>query len=154
MPIRIFYEEITFKLPNPARVKTWVKSVAKLEGFEIGDISYIFCSDNFLLSLNQEYLDHNTFTDIITFDYSEDDTIAGDIFISIERVVENAEKFSNTTELEILRVMVHGCLHLIGYKDKSKTEKKLMREKENRYLSLWQKKFHVKQKGIAFRVLI
>lgn len=146
MPIRIFYEDTPFKLLTPAKVKSWIKSVAKIEGFESGEVSYIFCSDNFLLNLNQEYLNHDTFTDIITFDYSKEDFISGDIFISIERVFENATKFSVTKEQETLRVMVHGCLHLMGYKDKSRTEKDLMREKENRYLSLWQKKFHVKQK--------
>lgn len=146
MPIRIFYEDIQFKLPRPSKVKRWIESSIKKEGFEPGEISYIFCSDSYLLNLNQKYLNHNTFTDIITFDYTEDKLIAGDIFISIERVFENALKFSTGEELEILRVIVHGCLHLIGYKDKSKTEKNLMREKENRYLSLWQKEFHVKQK--------
>ena len=146
MPIRIFYEETLFKLPNPLKVKNWLKYVAEKEGFDIGELSYIFCSDSFLLNLNQEYLDHNTLTDIITFDYTKNNRISGDIFISIERVFENASKFSTSKDLEILRVAVHGCLHLMGYKDKSKTQKSQMREKENRYLSLWQKKFHVKQK--------
>jgi probable rRNA maturation factor len=145
MPIRIFYEDTPFKLKDSQSKKRWVREAARLEGFEVGELSYIFCSDPFLLRLNQEYLNHNTLTDIITFDYSEKNLVAGDIFISIDRVFENAAKFSVSGELESLRVMIHGCLHLMGYADKSKAEKNLMREKENTYLSLWQKRFHVKQ---------
>lgn len=139
MPIRFFEEEVKFKLPKPALVKKWVELVCKKEGFKIGDITYIFCNDSYLLKLNITFLNHSTFTDIITFDYSEGKTVSGDIFISIDRVAENSKKFLTTKENELLRVMVHGVLHLIGYSDKKKSKKIEMRKKENEYLSLWGK---------------
>ncbi len=115
-----------------AIIKQWLKSVAAKEKFNIGEINYIFCSDEYLLSINQQYLKHNTYTDIITFDYSnkEENIISGDIFISLERVKENAEKFKVSFEKELFRVLVHGILHLMGYKDKTSKDAKLMRAKE------------------------
>ncbi len=100
-----------------------------------GDITFVFCSDDYLLKLNKDYLQHDYFTDIITFDYCEKNIISGDIFISIDRIKENARQYNVTFENELQRVMIHGVLHLVGYKDKSEEEKKIMREKENFYLN-------------------
>ncbi len=99
-----------------------------------GDISFIFCSDEYLLKMNNEYLSHDYYTDVITFDYTEEDIISGDIFISTDRVKENASKYKIDFENELQRVMIHGVLHLTGYKDKTEAEKKQMTEKENQYL--------------------
>lgn len=127
-------EDITFSLKEKLKHKAWLNEVAKQEGKRILELSYVFCSDDYLLQINQEYLNHDTLTDIVTFDNSEDPKkIEGDIFISIDRVKENGEKLStSTTELE--RVMVHGLLHLLGYKDKKKEDKALMTEKEDFYI--------------------
>ncbi len=128
-------EDIRFSLPEKNKHKAWLKEVAKNEGKNIGELNYIFCSDDYLLQINQEYLNHDTLTDIVTFDNSEGGRwIEGDIFISYERVKENGEKLG-TSETELLRVMVHGLLHLLGYKDKKKEDKTLMTEKEDFYIS-------------------
>ena len=125
---------MAFGLKEKLRHKAWLKDAAKAEGFAIGELNYIFCSDAYLLDINQKYLGHDTLTDIVTFDNSEDPKmIEGDIFISIERVRENAIKF-DTKDSELKRVMVHGLLHLAGYKDKDKAQKELMRNKENEHL--------------------
>ncbi|MCB0460671.1 MAG: rRNA maturation RNase YbeY, partial [Flavobacteriaceae bacterium] len=100
------------------------------------DISYIFCDDDYLLDINVKYLKHNTLTDIISFDYTDDGLISGDVFVSIDRVKENAEKFNVSFQDELHRVMIHGILHFCGYKDKTKEEEQLMRSKEDYYLSL------------------
>ena len=132
--ITFLTEDITFGLKEKLKHKAWLKDVAKAEGFTIGELNYIFCSDAYLLDINQKYLSHDTLTDIVTFDNSEDPKmIEGDIFISIERVRENAIKF-DTKDSELQRVMVHGLLHLAGYKDKDKAQKELMRNKENEHL--------------------
>jgi len=132
--ITFLTEGITFGLKEKLRHKAWLKVAAKAEGFTIGELNYIFCSDAYLLDINQKYLGHDTLTDIVTFDNSEDPKmIEGDIFISIERVRENAIKF-DTEDSELKRVMVHGLLHLAGYKDKDKAQKELMRNKENEHL--------------------
>ena len=132
--ITFLTEDIIFGLKEKLKHKAWLKNVAKAEGFKIGALNYIFCSDAYLLDINQKYLSHNTLTDIVTFDHSEDpQMIEGDIFISIERVRENALKFDSEAS-ELKRVMVHGLLHLIGYKDKDKAQKALMRNKENEHL--------------------
>ena len=132
--ITFLTEDITFGLKEKLKHKAWLKDVAKAEGFTIGELNYIFCSDAYLLDINQKYLGHDTLTDIVTFDNSEDPKmIEGDIFISIERVRENAIKF-DTKDSELKRVMVHGLLHLAGYKDKDKAQKELMRNKENEHL--------------------
>ncbi|MEY3631761.1 MAG: hypothetical protein RLZZ402_1580 [Bacteroidota bacterium] len=132
--IQFCIEDITFSLQEKLKHKAWLNEVAKQEGKKILELSYIFCSDNYLLQINQEYLNHDTLTDIVTFDNSEDPKkIEGDIFISIDRVKENGEKLG-TSETELERVMVHGLLHLIGYKDKKKEDKALMTEKEDFYI--------------------
>lgn len=132
--ITFLTEDITFGLKEKLKHKAWLKDAAKAEGFAIGELNYIFCSDAYLLDINQKYLSHDTLTDIVTFDNSEDPKmIEGDIFISIERVRENAIKF-DTKDSELKRVMVHGLLHLAGYKDKDKAQKELMRNKENEHL--------------------
>ena len=147
MSIRFFYEEVDFKVPNPNKVRRWITESAKKEKRQISEINYIFCSDKYLLSLNQDYLNHNTLTDIITFDNSEGSMIAGEIYISIERVDENAVKYESEFTDELHRVMIHGILHLCGYADKKPSEKTLMRKKEDAYLSLRKILFHVKPKS-------
>jgi probable rRNA maturation factor len=128
-------EELTFLLPEKLKHKQWLKTVAAAEGKKIGELNYVFCTDEYLLKINQDYLQHDTLTDIVTFDNSESaNLIEGDIFISHERVVENGAKL-NTSENELQRVMVHGLLHLCGYKDKAKADKSLMTEKEDYYLA-------------------
>lgn len=137
MAIHFFSEEIPFKLRNPAKTKQWLNLVLKAEKRTAEQISYIFCSDDHLASINLQYLNHNTFTDIITFDLSETSKkIIGEIYISIERVEENAEKLDIEFNEELHRVIVHGVLHLCGYKDKTADEKAKMRKRENAYLSL------------------
>lgn len=132
--IQFCTEDITFSLKEKLKHKAWLNEVAKQEGKKIQELSYVFCSDNYLLQINQEYLNHDTLTDIVTFDNSEDPKkIEGDIFISIDRVKENGEKLG-TSETELERVMVHGLLHLLGYKDKKKEDKALMTEKEDFYI--------------------
>lgn len=127
-------EDITFSLKEKLKHKAWLNEVAKQEGKKILELTYVFCSDGYLLQINQEYLNHDTLTDIVTFDNSEDPKkIEGDIFISIERVRENGNKLG-TSETELERVMVHGLLHLLGYKDKKKEDKALMTEKEDFYI--------------------
>jgi rRNA maturation RNase YbeY len=128
-------EELTFLLPEKLKHKQWLKTVAAAEGKKIGELNYVFCTDEYLLKINQDYLQHDTLTDIVTFDNSESaNLIEGDIFISFERVVENGAKL-NTSDSELQRVMVHGLLHLCGYKDKAKADKSLMTEKEDYYLA-------------------
>ncbi len=128
-------EDILFNLPEKLKLKQWLQAVAKEEQRKIGELNYVFCSDSYLLEINLEYLQHDTYTDIVTFDNSDNPkTIEGDIFISYDRVVENAAKFG-TESSELQRVMVHGLLHLCGYKDKAKADKALMTEKENYYLA-------------------
>lgn len=134
--IQFFQEDVVFKLQHPRKTVSWIKNTITEEGKTPGEINFILCSDEYLLKVNQDYLNHNTYTDIITFDTSEtEDSIDGDIFISIDRIKENAIKFSKTEDEEIHRVIIHGVLHLIGYGDKSKTEKAQMREMENNYLA-------------------
>jgi rRNA maturation RNase YbeY len=128
------HSECDFEAGSVSNLEPWIKTVITKENKTLGEINYIFCTDEYLLEKNQTFLNHNTYTDIITFDYSEENQISGDIFISIERVKENARKFAVEFETELKRVMIHGVLHLIGYKDKSEDEQKLMREKENFYL--------------------
>jgi probable rRNA maturation factor len=135
--INFFNEDVSFHLPNKAIIKKWLKTAANVEGFSIEELNYIFTSDDYLLQVNREYLNHDTLTDIITFDNSEQDgRIEGDIFISVARVQENALKFKEPFERELCRVLIHGLLHLMGYKDDTIGSKKEIREKENAYLSL------------------
>lgn len=127
-------EDIEFKYPDGTKLGQWLTDVATSEGKTIGEINIIFCSDDYLLELNKQYLNHDYYTDVITFDYSQDQIISGDIFISIDRVRDNAHTYQQTFEDELNRVIVHGVLHLIGYKDKTDQEQKLMRQKEDFYL--------------------
>ncbi len=136
-----FHFELNFSLEESKKHVDWITRVVEEEGFELGKLDYIFCDDEKLLSINQQYLGHNTYTDIITFDYTETKTLSGDIFISIERVRENSLTFNTTFEKELLRVMIHGVLHLIGYGDKDDSEVRIMREKEEEKIKM----FHVEQ---------
>lgn len=137
--IQFFNEDVEFKVPNPRKTKLWLKNIIESEGFGLNQINYIFCSDEYLLSINQQYLNHDFYTDIITFDNSdEEQTIEGDIFISIDRIKENAEQLSKVFYEELLRVLVHGVLHLVGYDDHEDKDELLMREKEDSYISLFQ----------------
>lgn len=130
-----FNYEINFGLDNEKVLSNWISEVIKSEGFVVGEIAYNFCSDDYLLQLNREFLRHDTLTDIISFDYGVGKQINGEIYISVERVRENSEKFEVNFSEELHRVMVHGVLHYCGYKDKSGTESRVMRDKENHYLS-------------------
>lgn len=139
MAIHFFSEEIKFNLPQKLKRKNWLKKVAESENHKVGDINYIFCSDEYLYQINVDYLSHHTYTDIITFDNSEKDgRIEGDIFISIERVRENATKHQQSEETELSRVISHGLFHLMGYKDKSKDQSELMRSKEEFAIKLFE----------------
>jgi rRNA maturation RNase YbeY len=138
--VRFFSEEIPFKLPNPRRTASWIKYAIRSEKKEPGGLNFIFCSDEYLRSINSQYLKHDTFTDIITFDNSEvAGVIEGDIFISLDRVKENSVTFKSEFLHELSRVMIHGVLHLIGYADKTTKDKATMRRKEDAYLSLQKK---------------
>ena len=138
--INFFCEDIEFKVPQSRSTKTWLKSIATTEGFELNQLNYLFCSDELILSINRQYLEHDFYTDIITFDNSEDETlIEGDIFISIERVQENAKNLNQLFEVEFRRVLAHGVLHLCGYDDTDDSKEEIMRTKEDFYLSLFSK---------------
>ncbi|MFD0795351.1 rRNA maturation RNase YbeY [Mucilaginibacter litoreus] len=133
--ITFFEEDISYKLKNKTAVRKWINNTIEAEGYKLRELNYIFCSDDYLLQINQQYLDHDTYTDIITFDNSEEEgIIVADIFISVERVQENAANFKVTETQELHRVIIHGALHLLGYKDKSDTDKKKMTSKEDFYL--------------------
>lgn len=134
--ILFFYEDTHFKLTHLGILRAWLYYVAKCEDQFIQSINFIFCSDAYLLEMNQSYLDHHDLTDIITFDNSENKKIMGDIFISIDRAKDNSNQLSVNLDNEVHRLMVHGLLHLLGYKDKNKKDKILMTEKEDYYLSL------------------
>jgi len=137
MPAIHFFEEgITYKLKHKTALRQWISQTIQAEGFKLKELTYIFCSDSYLLQINQQYLNHDTYTDIITFDNSDmEKVIVGDIFISIERIRENAAKFSITETEELHRVIIHGALHLLGYKDKSPVTKQKMTQKEDFYMN-------------------
>lgn len=126
-------------LKNKKAISHWIIETIEKEKKECGQIAYILCSDDYLLDLNQRFLNHNTYTDIITFDYSEGKTLNGEIYISIDRVKENAQKFEGNFEKELLRVIIHGALHLAGYTDKTKEQKEKMRKKEDASLKRYYK---------------
>lgn len=132
-------EDIDFELPNSGQLSRWIEAVIEREGNNLHQVSYIFCSDEYLFGLNQEYLNHDTYTDIITFPYTEPPLIEGDIFISIDRVKENARQFGSSFEQELHRVMIHGIFHLCGYLDKTPEEEARMRQKEDEALQSLQK---------------
>ena len=135
--INLFAEDTDFKTKEKQKISQLIADKIKSEGFKrVGELNFIFSSDAYLLEINKQYLNHDTFTDIVTFDSSEEeDTIAGDIFISIERIQDNAEKFKVAERDELHRVVIHGVLHLCGYHDKKAEDKKRMTEKEDEYLS-------------------
>lgn len=136
-----FNYETEFQLDHETRYEEWLSAVIVSEEKKEGEISYIFCDDDYLLEINKQYLDHDTLTDIISFDYTMGNEISGDIFISVERVKDNAVDFNVTFEEELRRVMAHGVLHYCGYKDKTEADKQLMRNKEEEKIAM----FHVEQ---------
>jgi probable rRNA maturation factor len=137
MPSISFFEEgITYKLKYKTALRQWISKTILAEGFKLKELTYIFCSDNYLLQINQQYLNHDTYTDTITFDNSDiEKVIIGDIFISVERIRENAAKFNIAETDELHRVIIHGALHLLGYKDKNAPDKEKMTLKEDFYLN-------------------
>ena len=134
-----FNYETDFELENVAHYEDWISRIIESEGFDEGEINYIFCDDEYLHKINVEYLDHDTLTDIISFDYTVGNLIQGDIFVSIERVHDNASDFNVSFEEELKRVLSHGVLHYCGYKDKSPKDEALMRSKEDEKMQM----FHV-----------
>jgi len=134
--IHFFEEDISYKIKNKKSVRQWITETVLAEGYKLKELNYIFCSDSYLLQINQQYLNHDTFTDIITFDNSsEEGVITGDIFISIDRIRENAAQFQVPETDELHRVIIHGALHLLGYGDKTAAKKKKMTLKEDFYLN-------------------
>lgn len=133
----LFDYEYDFQLDDEEGFRQWITGTVLSEGRDVGELNYIFCSDDYLLKINMEHLNHDTYTDIITFDYCEGDVVHGDIFISLDMVKFNADKFENSFNDELCRVMIHGVHHLLGQGDKSESEAKEMRDKEN--LSLLQR---------------
>ncbi|NGF55872.1 rRNA maturation RNase YbeY [Parapusillimonas sp. SGNA-6] len=135
--ISFFTEDIVFTLAQKQKIREWINKTVIEEGFKrVSELNFIFCSDDYLLDINKQYLQHDTYTDIVTFDSSEnEDVIAGDIFISVDRVRDNAQKFKVSEKDELHRVIIHGVLHLCGYRDKKKEDKEMMTAKENTYLA-------------------
>lgn len=136
MAITFQAENITFPKIKRRDTKSWIKLVSENYGKKIGDINYVFCSDEKILEVNREYLSHDFYTDIITFDYSEGNKISGDIIISLDTVRSNSQKFNTNFSEELHRVIIHGILHLCGMKDKSEEEEKAMRQAENNALKM------------------
>lgn len=135
--INYFSQKPRFKLKNSAKTSSWIKKTVKSEGKSLISLNYIFCTDEYLREMNIQFLNHKTYTDIITFNYNSSETeIEGEIYISIDRVRENAQTYNTDFPTELNRVIIHGVLHLLGYNDKNKSQKKAMREKEDSYLSL------------------
>jgi len=134
--INYYTEEVSFLVENQDKITSWITDAISSENYKLDSISYILCNDVYLLDINIKYLKHNMLTDVISFDETIGKLISGDIFISIDRVTENAKIFNNSLIDELHRVMIHGVLHFCGYKDKSATDKSVMRAKEDYYLSL------------------
>lgn len=134
--VRYFSKDIAFQFKRKRLISNWLKNVSFQEGKRLGDLSVIFCSDLYLLDVNRKYLQHDYFTDIITFDYSESGLLSGDLFISIDTVRTNAEYYQTSFEEELDRVIVHGLLHLIGYDDRTEEDQRLMRSKEDACLQM------------------
>lgn len=134
--INFFTEDLTYTLKHKTKIRQWLFSAIVAEGYALEELNFILCSDEYLLVINKQYLDHDTYTDVITFDNSDvAKSIAGDIFISLERVQENSRLYKSNTFDELCRIMIHGTLHLLGYKDKSKHDKIAMTAKEDHYLA-------------------
>ena len=131
----VFNKEVDFDLQDADRISEWITEAIDIEGFKSGELNYIFVSDEDLLEKNIKFLNHNTLTDIISFDYTMGKLVSGDIFISVDRVLDNSKTFKTIFENELHRVMIHGVLHYCGFKDKSEGDKKLMREKEDFHLN-------------------
>ena len=131
-----FYSENDFEINNQEQLIKWIVAVVESEGFNLGDVNFIFCNDDYLHKINVEFLNHDTLTDIISFDYSVGKVLQGDIYISTERVADNAKDYRVSFDNEIKRVMIHGILHYCGYQDKTTVQTDLMRSKENHYLEL------------------
>jgi rRNA maturation RNase YbeY len=136
-PISFYKEDVEFTLSDEQKLANWILSIIQAENCQLQILSYIFCSDQYLHQINLEYLQHDTYTDIITFPYESPPLIHGDIFISIDRVRENAQAFKVSFEEELRRVIIHGVLHLCGYPDKTEEEASKMRQKEEEALSKW-----------------
>ena len=143
-----FSENKNFKISNKQKIRALLKKICKKENKKISFINCVFCSDNRLLEINKKYLNNTSLTDVVTFDFTTNKkTIEGDVYISIDRVKENAKKYKQPFKTELLRIIIHGLLHLIGFSDKTKEEKNTMTLKENEYLSLYNKlTFHVEHK--------
>lgn len=139
MAVSFCNKSIAFKLKNKSKLKLWIKTITEKEKHILGKVNYVFCTDDELLEINIKHLNHKTLTDIITFDYTEGKTINSDVFISVERVLENSHKFNVSFDDELCRVLIHGILHLCGYKDKNSTDAELMRKKENSAITLYKK---------------
>jgi rRNA maturation RNase YbeY len=133
--IQIHIESVEVPVVNQELFCSWLEDVVVSEGTQLGDIQFVFCSDDYLLEINKKYLNHDYFTDIITFDYTLDNLISGDLFVSIDRVNDNASEYNCAVADELLRVCVHGVLHLLGYKDKTSADTEIMRSKESFYLA-------------------
>ena len=134
-------EGVNTKTPSKRRLKAWIKEFVSNHGKKVGELAFIFCSDEKILEVNQNFLQHDYYTDIISFDYCEGEIVSGDIFISVERVAENATSHNAEYNTELLRVLAHGVLHLIGFQDKSPKKKKEMTENEDLCISLFLTKF-------------
>ena len=143
MSIRFSVQSGGFELAEPEKVRRWLSEVIRSRGMSVGNINYLFCDDDYLIQVNRQYLDHDTYTDIITFDYVAGGLVSGDILISTERVGENAVQFGVPFEQELHRVVVHGVLHLLGQGDKSDSEAAEMRRQEEEALALWNTMFRV-----------
>ena len=137
MAIFFSTENIDFELADEPKVKKWILAVVSAQGKRVGNLNYLFCDDSYLINVNRTYLNHDTYTDIITFDYVEGNVVSGDILISVERVRENAALFNSSFEQELRRVIIHGVLHLLGQADKSDEDAAEMRRKEESALALW-----------------
>lgn len=137
--INYFFEDTNFKFNKRRATSKWLKSAIALENKKLGDISIIYCSDDYLLEINKQYLSHDYYTDVITFNYCEGDLISGDIFISVDTIKANAQEYGASFDNELCRVMVHGILHLIGYDDDCESNQLIMRQKEDFYLERYDK---------------
>lgn len=142
--VRFFSEDISFNLKGKRKIAKWLRTIAALEGYEVGEINYIFCSDPYLLEINRQFLGHDYFTDIITFDNSQDfllekgrEGVSADIYISIDTVRANGDSYGEGFDRELLRVIAHGLLHLVGYDDTTESKQKRMRTAENKSLKLY-----------------
>ena len=144
MAINFFIEDIDFKIKDKKIIRDWIKCVAKLEGKRIGDINYIFGSDEYVKEINVNYLKHDYYTDIVTFNYNESDCLNSDVYISIDRVKENAKYFASSFDDEFYRVIIHGILHLLGYQDKDFNDQKVMRRKEEECINVLKSNFLLK----------